>query len=862
MKYISLVALLLFSSFQALLAQQVQLTFRVDMGQQTVSPNGVHVAGSFQSEAGFGTDWNPGATRLTDTDGDKVYEVTVNVPAGVYQYKFVNGNSWSAQPEQVPSACGLDDGAGNINREVTVGASNLRLPVVLFNGCNTQLVLSVNMSQQTVSPNGVHVAGNFQALAGYGADWNPASIPLSDADGDGIYEVRISLPAGGLYQYRFINGNTLAGAEQVSAACGTDSGSGTYSRTVDATANVTTAPIFCFASCETCSHGIPSTDYNSYWWNDAVFYEVFVRSFYDSNGDGKGDFRGLMQKLDYLNDGDPNTTTDLGITGIWLMPMMESPSYHGYDVTDYYATETDYGSMANFEAFLAAAHARGIKVIIDFVMNHSSDQHPWFTQSSSSTANDYRDWYIWSDTNPGYKGPWGQDVWHQKNGKYYYGLFWGGMPDLNWSNPQLKEKMWDVTRFWLNKGVDGYRIDAVKYLDEDGRNMENTPETFAILEEFNQVTKLANASAFTVGEAWSNTASVVPYVQNNRLDVCFEFDLSYAILNSVKSNNPGSLRNQLSIVNRLYPKLQYATFLTNHDQNRVSNELNGNLAHSKQAAALYLTMPGVPFLYYGEEVGMVGAGADEDKRRPMQWTAGSNAGFTTGTPWRGINTNFSQFNVQTMESDANSLLNHYKKLIRIRNQQEALRKGYYLEMDAANASVLSFARVYEQEAVIVASNFGSSAISNPAVSMAVSTLAAGSYHVTELYSGQSMGIVTLDRQGGFSNWSPPAVSLGADHTWVLLLSPATPTGIGAEKEVLSVELYPNPTAGNVTIQLKETAGRRSEISVYDISGKIFRKEALSGTSHSLDTSAWAKGVYFIKIQSGALVSVQRLVVAN
>ncbi|WP_207429854.1 alpha-amylase family glycosyl hydrolase [Sabulibacter ruber] len=725
-----------------------------------------------------------------------------------------------------------------------------------------QLTFRVDMSQQTVSPNGVHVAGNFQALAGQGTDWNPASTLLTDPDRDGIYEVQLTLPTGGLFQYKFINGNSWAGAELVPEACGLNDGGGNINRTVNATAANSQVPAYRFGTCETSSVIIPETDYSTFWWNDAVFYEVFVRSFYDSNADGKGDFKGLIQKLDYLNDGDPNTTTDLGITGIWLMPMMESPSYHGYDVTNYYATESDYGSMADFEEFLAAAHARGIKVIIDFVMNHSSDQHPWFTESSSNATNSYRNWYIWSTTNPGYTGPSGQTVWHPRNGNYYYGIFYSGMPDLNWSNAQLKSTMWDVTRFWLNKGVDGYRIDAVKYLDEDGRNMENTPETYSLLQEFNQVVKGTKASAFTVGEAWSNSAAVVPYVQNNRLDLAFEFDLASAILNSVKNNNPTSLRNQLSVVNRIYPKLQYGTFLTNHDQNRVMNELGSNLPHMKQAASLYLTMPGVPFLYYGEEVGMLGAKPDEDIRKPMQWTPGANAGFSTATPWRSVNSNYAQFNVQTQSADPNSLLNHYKKLIQIRHAQPALRKGYHQDMTSGNASVLSYARIFEQEAVVVVSNFGAEAVSSPVISLAVSSLPAGNYRVTDLYSGQSMGNVTLNQQGGVSNWSIAGVTLAVDQTLILKLSPSTATGISPEAESLGLKLFPNPSAGKVTISLGKPASGRNQLIVFDVSGRILQQTNFLGDNYTLETAGWESGVYFVKVQSGEKITLKRLVITR
>ena len=211
------------------------------------------------------------------------------------------------------------------------------------------------------------------------------------------------------------------------------------------------------------------------WWDDAVFYEIFVRSFYDSDGDGIGDLRGIIEKLDYLNDGNPNTTNDLGVTGLWLMPIFPSPSYHGYDVTDYRDINPDYGTMADFRALVEAAHARGIKVIIDFVGNHTSDQHPWFQSSAANTAK--RDWYLWNTFKPDYRGPWGQEVWHERNNNYYYGIFWGGMPDLNYNTPAVTNEIKDIVRYWYNDiGVDGFRIDAVKHWIE-GKPARNTPAT-------------------------------------------------------------------------------------------------------------------------------------------------------------------------------------------------------------------------------------------------------------------------------------------------------------------------------------------------------------------------------------------------
>ncbi len=857
--------LLLTLLLPGLSAAAFPLTFRVDLHGHRVSAAGVHVAGDFQTAAGFPTDWNPATTALTDADGDSIYETTVQVPAGTYGFKFINGDAWGAD-EQVPAEAGLADGAGHINRQVALGmgltAAGLRLPVVPFGGAAPAIVrFAVKLTGQTVSPEGLYVTGNWQTLAGYGPNWTAAATPLTDPDQDGTYEALIALPAPGLFQFKFVNGATWAGAEAVPVACGVDDGAGNINRVLNASVPVNAQPALCFGSCTAC--GAPtSSAYPTYWWNDAVFYEIFVRSFFDSGSDGRGDFNGLTAKLDYLNDGNPATTTDLGVTALWLMPMMASPSYHGYDVTDYKAVEPDYGTMAQFEAFLAAAHARGIKVIIDLVLNHSSNQHPWFQQAASSPTNARRDWFRWAPTNPGYQGPWGQNVWHQRNNAWYYGLFYDGMPDLNWQNPDLKAAMWDATSFWLRKGVDGYRLDAVKYLIETGRTLENTPQTLALLEEFGDTVRANNPQAFTVGEAWSNSAAVVPYVQNGRLDACFEFDQAGAILNSLNAGNAAGLRTQLNLVNTVYPKLQFASFLTNHDQNRVFDQLGASMPKMKQAAALLLTLPGVPFLYYGEEVAMNGSGPDENKRRPMQWTAGSRAGFTTGNPWMALNPNYAQFNVATMAADPTSLLNHYKKLIGLRTASEALRKGYYLPVTVPGAALLAYARVFDQaqEAVVVVANLGGTPAAAPTLALPISSLPAGTYFATDLYTNQMAGTVTLDGQGGFSGWTPALGALAANGTWMLRLS-TSPTGVAPAAPAFLFALYPNPATTRVRIELPAPLPA-AQLSVYDLNGRQLQETTISSGNSDLDISLLPNGVYFVRVTVGLTTTVQRLVVAR
>ena len=416
------------------------------------------------------------------------------------------------------------------------------------------------------------------------------------------------------------------------------------------------------------------------WWNDRVFYEIFVRSFKDSDGDGVGDFAGLTASLDYLNDGDPATTEDLGVTGIWLMPVFPSPSYHGYDVTDYRTVNPDYGTMEEFAAFLDAAHERGIAVLVDLVINHSSREHPWFVASAAGDP-EYGDWYLWSDTDPGTTSPWsGDPLWHPRDDRYYYGLFWEGMPDLNLENLAVKTEVHDIARFWLEDvGVDGFRLDGARHLIEEGDVVSDTPTTVAWLEDFNEYVHSIAPDALVLGEVWSPTETVAGYVPE-ALDLAFEFDLAAAGGTAVREQNFATLESAVATAEASYPPLQYATFLTNHDMNRLMSEVGGDVAIAKLAATWLLTSPGVPFVYYGEEVGLEGVKPDETIRTPMPWTdAEPGVGFTTGVPWQPADPSFVAANVADEIGDPDSLLAHYRALIQDRAASVALRRGGFLE---------------------------------------------------------------------------------------------------------------------------------------------------------------------------------------
>jgi len=450
---------------------------------------------------------------------------------------------------------------------------------------------------------------------------------------------------------------------------------------------------------------LPAEASDAPWWEDAVFYEIFVRSFQDSNGDGIGDLQGLIDRLDYLNDGDPETADDLGVTALWLMPICESPSYHGYDVTDYYAVEPDYGTMEDFRELLNEAHERGIRVIVDLVLNHTSSEHPWFL-SSNRTASAYRDWYIWEASDPGFLGPWGQPVWHWTTSGYYFGLFWSGMPDLNYRTPEVTAQMYDVIRFWLDDvGVDGFRLDAVKHLIETGEIQENTPETHIWLKGMRSVAGDVNEEALLVGEVWADPEAILPYL-DDELDLCFEFSLAEAILAAVASGAPEGLSSALEDVLEIYGDRPVATFLANHDQDRVMSRLGDDAEAAKLCASLLLTLPGTPFLYYGEEVGMAGAGPHERIRTPMQWSSELYAGFSQTTPWEPLANGSTTANVATQAEDAGSLLSHYRLLIGQRQAIDALHSGDFALIDTGSRSdqLFSFVRWSGDQIAIVVAN--------------------------------------------------------------------------------------------------------------------------------------------------------------
>jgi alpha-amylase len=465
---------------------------------------------------------------------------------------------------------------------------------------------------------------------------------------------------------------------------------------------------------------IPETE-AAQWWHDAVFYEIFVRSFNDSNGDGVGDFNGVTQKLDYLQS--------LGINALWLMPIHPSPSYHGYDVLNYYAVNPDYGTMADFKNLLNEAHKRNIKIIIDFVLNHTSSQHPFFVDANSSPNSKYRDWYVWSDK-PG-------DHWVQGNGGYYYALFCDCMPDLNYRNPDVTKQMFNVTKYWLDIGVDGFRLDAAKHLIEEGDKIENTDSTHAWLKGFYTFYKSLNPTAYTVGEVYGAGAFLgTKYTQ--QLDHIFNFELASGIVNSISGESNSGINSAWKFTLKDISNGEYATFLTNHDQNRVMSVLNGTADKAKLAAVMLLTSPGTPFIYYGEEIGMQGKKPDEDIRLPMQWSADAN---------------YAQVNVAAQDKDAHSLLNLYRALTKLRAEHKVLRTGSLTLLDTGDTGVYAILRHDDNENILVLINLKGTSVTDYGLSLKDKVLPDGTLSTNSLLDTTTTASLTITN-GIFVDYKP------------------------------------------------------------------------------------------------------------
>lgn len=436
------------------------------------------------------------------------------------------------------------------------------------------------------------------------------------------------------------------------------------------------------------------------WADGAVFVEIYVRGYKDSDGDGKGDLRGLTQQLDYLQQ--------LGVEGIWLMPINASYDHdHGYAVTDYRSIEKDYGTLADFDAFIQAAHKRGIGVIMDYVVNHSAITNPLFIDSDHSKAGK-RDWYIWQSSNPGWQNWDGNPSWHKASSGYFYGVFWENMPDFNLKNQDVLAYHHDSMRFWLNRGLDGFRFDAVGQLVENGpNNYESQPENRAILYDIQQLVTSDYQNRYMVCEEPSDAIGAA---SNDSCGSAFAFGFNDAVRASVKS---GAVSAQLRQVLQQMPLERMGIMLGNHDAFagvRLMDDFSADQSRYRLAAATQLTMPGQPFIYYGEEIGMshsAGNSGDWALRAPMSWS--KSGGFTTGTPFRSPASNVTTFNVADQQADSASLWHFYRELITARKELPALRHGN-LELLRSD-SVLAYTRTYQGQSVLVVLNYGSQATS-------------------------------------------------------------------------------------------------------------------------------------------------------
>lgn len=468
------------------------------------------------------------------------------------------------------------------------------------------------------------------------------------------------------------------------------------------------------------------------WWKEAVFYEIFVQSFADSNDDGIGDINGMTSRLDYLSD--------LGIDAIWLMPMSPSPSYHKYDVTDYSAIHPDYGTMEDFKAFIKAAHQRNIRVVMDFVINHSGYDHPWFQDAMQGKDAQYRDYYVWAD-----KDSIAQQIakketsfdsdnirqWHPVAGdttkEYYYGFFYGGMPDLNYDNPEVRKEMYTTGKFWLEEvGIDGFRLDAAKHIYPDDR----ATDSHAFWKEFKSEMEKAKPNVYLIGEVWSDAGTASPYAMG--FSSLFNFDRAFSILESVNKERVitasiaghgyqiDSAINLADVINTSLPWFEKynaefveASFLSNHDQNRVASVLGNDEAKIRQAAALLFTLPGTPYIYYGEEIGMLGMKPDENIREPMLWNI--EAADTARTSWMTpvFTTDESVKPVAQQQKDQRSILSLYKKLIALK-KTAVFTHGDIRNLDLGLNQVIAFTRNTDSSSVAVVHNLSGQNLEVPA----------------------------------------------------------------------------------------------------------------------------------------------------
>ncbi|MCL2003148.1 MAG: alpha-amylase family glycosyl hydrolase [Oscillospiraceae bacterium] len=413
------------------------------------------------------------------------------------------------------------------------------------------------------------------------------------------------------------------------------------------------------------------------------FYEIFVGSFCDSDGDGLGDLQGLISKLDYLNN--PRGRDTLGVSGIWLMPINPSPTYHKYDVTDYYAVDPGYGTMEDFERLIAEARERGIDVIIDLVINHTSSKHPWFLAAleelRSGSEPRYQLYYNFTDERVG------ADYYPAPGGKFYEAHFWNEMPDLNMDNEALRGEILNIARFWLEKGVAGFRLDAARHVyNSQARNLE-------FWTWFVDACRDIKEDIFLVGEVWSGESEILPFYETGLAVFNFPFAGHDGTINrSLNSGNGGRLASELERWDREIrlrnPDGINCLFLSNHDTGRSAGFIP-DPNRRKLAAAVYLLVPGSPFIYYGEEIGMTGSGIDENKRTAMLWSASDPTGIPRN-PAGAEQVRAPAQGVAEQLADRNSLLNYYRAVLALKARHPSLYDGEVVKIDLENQGLCAF----------------------------------------------------------------------------------------------------------------------------------------------------------------------------
>ncbi|UXH44350.1 alpha-glucosidase [Rossellomorea vietnamensis] len=501
------------------------------------------------------------------------------------------------------------------------------------------------------------------------------------------------------------------------------------------------------------------------WRKEAVGYQIYPRSFQDSNGDGIGDLQGVIQRLDYIKE--------LGIDVIWICPMYKSPNDdNGYDISDYQDIMEDFGTMEDFDQLLKEVHNRDMKLIIDLVLNHTSDEHPWFIESKSSKDNPKRDWYIWRDGVKGkepnnWESIFGGSAWQydKETDQYFLHVFSTKQPDLNWENEEVREALYDTVNWWLDKGIDGFRIDAISHIkkraglpDMPNPKKEKYVSSFdmhmnqkgihAFLQEFKDRT-YANYDVMSVGEAngvKADEAELWVGKENGKMDMIFQFE--HLGLWDAETNPDLDIVELKKVLTRWQKGLEgngwNALFIENHDKARVVSTWGNDKEYWKESAtamaAMYFLMQGTPFIYQGQEIGMtnvqfpsiedyddvavknlyrlkreegvphqdimeiIWASSRDNSRTPMQWSAGENSGFTSGTPWMKLNPNYKTINVEAQEKDENSILNFYKKMIQLKKREDVFTYGIYDLLLEKDKQIYAYTRTGENTSMVVITN--------------------------------------------------------------------------------------------------------------------------------------------------------------